>query len=177
MTSAFRNTLLVLVLLGVLGSTMRRLSASNRWVPYTDTKGGYSVSLPGEPHEDSRMVKGPAGQVRVHFVATKAGDGSGPYGVSYVDMPPTVLDPRRAAQCMDGMCGSLPGEQLGRQSISVSGYPGREFRVRREQGVTTVRLFLAGMRLYQLMATSPTEEMGAGARAQFMDSFRLLAKG
>jgi hypothetical protein len=176
MNSVVKYTLLVLVLLGAGGSALQRLSASSKWVPYTDPNGGYSVRLPGAPHAASRFVEGPLGSVRVQFVAARAADGTGPYGVSYTDLPLSVLDSHQAALCMDAACDSLPGEPLGLQSITVLGHPGREFKVRREEGVTTVRLFLVGRRMYQLMATSPTAAQAAGTRAQFMESFQLLTK-
>ena len=74
------------------------------------------------------------------------------------------------------MTNALGGELLSKQTITLAGHPGREFRVKRPQGITTVRLFPVNQRLYQLMATSPGEDVGADARARFMNSFRLLSR-
>ena len=174
MRNGFKIALVVLVLIPMLERALGNLAALNRWQAYTSQEGGYSVTLPGKPQEDFRRVPGPSRSVPVRYVAAEAPDGSGTYGVAYVDIPTPVADPRAAMQRMEALPRALKGRLLSKSDVSVEGHRGREFEVQRQKGITTLRVFIVGQRLYQLIVTSPTEAVGADGRARFMGSFKLL---
>ena len=177
MRKGFKNVLVILVLLVMLGNALERLAASTQWAPYTSRQGGYTVTLPGKPMESTRTMEGPSGPVELRYVATEAVDRSGVYGAAYVDMPSSVLDPHHAACSLDVMTHAFPGRLLSKRTITFQGHAGREFSVQREKGVTTVRLFFVGQRLYELMATSPDPAVSPETLATFLGSFRLIPKG
>ena len=111
------------------------------------------------------------------WLAPEAPDGSGTYGVAYVDIPTPVDEPRAAMHRMEALPRALKGRLLSKSDVSVEGHCGREFKVQRQNGITTLRVFIVGQRLYQLIVTSPAEAVGAEGRARFMGSFKLLPHG
>jgi hypothetical protein len=175
MRTGFKNVLILLVLLTMLGPAVEKLTAMNRWQTYTNQDGGFSVRLPGKPEEDFRRVPAPSKSVPVRYVAAQAPDGSGIYGVAYMDLPAAVRDPREAVQRMEAVPQALKGQLLSKYDVTVQGHQGREYRFQRDKSVTTLRVFLVGRRMYQLIVTSPTEKVGAEERARFMGSFTLLS--
>jgi hypothetical protein len=174
MRTGFKNALVLFVLLIMLGPAVKNLAAMNRWQTYTSHEGGYSVSLPGRPQEDFRRVPGQFKSVLVRYVAAQAPDGSGVYGVGYTDLPAAVSDPYAPLQRMEAIAAALKGRLVSSSDVTVDGHPGREYQVQRDRAVTTLRAFVVGRRLYQLMVTSSTGDNGDGQRGRFMASFRLL---
>lgn len=175
MSRGFKCVLVIIVLVGLLDQALGKLAASSRWVSYTSPDGGYAVTLPGKPVESTRTTRGPSGPIELRFVATQAMDGSGAYGVGYLDYPASARGQRDAESRLDAMTHAFPGQMLSNRVITVDGHPGREFSVRRTKGVTTMRVFLVRQRLYELIATSP-EGAGAETLATFLNSFRLLPR-
>jgi hypothetical protein len=176
MRPGFKLALVLLILLPSLEKAGLSLTRFNRWQTYTSQDGGYSVELPGKPHEEIRRVPGPTTSVLMRYVATQAPDRSGVFGVAYLDLPPAIQDPRAAAAQMECTPQRLKGQLLSKYDVNVQGYRGREYKVQREQGVTTVRTLLVGRRIYELIVNAPSQNEGGEVRERFLSSFKLLAR-
>jgi hypothetical protein len=143
--------------------------------PYSSDEGRFSVQFPsGEVKHDTESVKlndGASSTLHEFWVAQA--DGNVSYMVIYNDYPPnyTSGDPQTfLANTRDG---AVKGDTvLSDMAISLNGVPGREFSTKDDKWNYTMRQFLKGNRLYQLIIVSNPDHP-ATQTSDFLDSFRI----
>jgi hypothetical protein len=143
--------------------------------PYSSDEGHFSVQFPsGEVKHDTESVKlndGASSTLHEFWVAQA--DGNVSYMVIYNDYPPnyTSGDPQTfLANTRDG---AVKGDTLlSDMAISLNGVPGREFSTRDDKWNYTMRQFLKGKRLYQLIIVSNPDHP-ATQTSDFLNSFRI----
>jgi hypothetical protein len=144
------------------------------WPRYTSAVGGYSVEMPGAPKESSEPVETVAGTITMHSATAEAADGM--YIVNVSDYPTVISDVKRSFDgSRDQMLAQSPGTSvLEEREISLGAIPGRALVVDVPAQKATVRahLYVAGKRVYQLMALGPAGADAAGAE-KFFASFQL----
>lgn len=147
----------------------------NNWKPFTSQEGNFSALLPGEPKEVTQNEL----FLKVHVFTCKANTKTS-FGVSYIDYP-EKLHVNPTEKTYDGARnGALGkgGKLLQEKSITIEGFPGREIQVEKNGGEVFFidRYFLAGNRLYQVMAVVPKQDQSSTNISYFLDSFSLLKK-
>jgi hypothetical protein len=143
--------------------------------PYTSAEGRFTVTFPGgTPKLDTETVNmKDGGTTTLYEFWTEPDNGNLSYMVMYNDYaadygngdPQTVLATTRD--------GALAGKTLlSDMVISLNGVPGREFTAKDDTWNYTLRQFLQGKRLYQLIVVS-TAAHPATQTSAFMDSFKI----
>jgi len=144
--------------------------------PYTSTDGRFTVNFPqAEVKQESQAIdlKG-GGTTTLHQFWVELADNNVSYMVMYNDYsgdyangdPQTVL-----ATTRDGAVGTKT--LLSDIVISLNGVPGREFTAKDDTWNYTVRQYLQGKRLYQLIVVSNNDHP-ATQISDFMSSFKIL---
>lgn len=155
--------------------------ADDGWKPFTSTDGGYTITFPGEPTEQTQSMPMPdgSGNLDIHIAALDLG--SAAYLAGW------QVQPKKASKdvkevldgAQSGMLSSFPGAKvLSQKDIKLDGaYPGRDLVVKLADPDATQfsRYYLVGDHLYQMAAIAE----GAGdptKAAKFLDSFHLAKK-
>jgi len=143
--------------------------------PYRSTDGRFTVNFPqAEVKLDSQTVSLGGGGSTTLYQVSVAPSNNISYLVMYNDYtadyangdPQTVLQTTRD--------GAVKGKTLLSDIvISLNGVPGREFTAKDDTWNYTVRQFLQGKRLYQLIVVSNSADP-ATMISQFLDSFKIL---
>ena len=146
---------------------------------YESADGGFKIAFPAKAKNETRSVKSAAGMIVSHsFVAEKA---DVTYLVSYRDYPAQVAkaDPDRVLdEVADNLLSATKGAKLTvKRDIKIGPNPGKYVQftypaARGVAGMGRARLYLAGSRLYTLLAIGPKDEVTKSAQA-FMQSFTL----
>ncbi len=143
--------------------------------PYTSTEGRFTVTFPGgSPKQSSQTIdlKG-GGSTTIYQFWTEIDNNNVSYMLMYNDYstdyangdPQTVLATPRDGAVNDKTL-------LSDMAISLNGVPGREFTAKDDTWNYTMRQFLQGKRLYQLVVVSkPTHP--ATQSSEFMTSFKI----
>jgi hypothetical protein len=144
--------------------------------PYRSTAGRFSVSFPqGEVKQSTDSIPYTDGSKGTMYeFSVEAAGGSNAYMVMYNDYaagqaagdPQTVL-----AKTRDG---AVKGKTLlSDKVISLNGVPGREFTAKDDNWNYTVRQYLQGKRLFQLIIVSNAANPATQTSA-FLNSFKIL---
>ncbi|GAB4382736.1 MAG: hypothetical protein Kow00121_43440 [Elainellaceae cyanobacterium] len=146
------------------------------WQPYTSEDGGFSVSLPMAPDEETETTPWTGKEFNWTVVESRSFTApNDSYAVAYTDV--SADDLQGGEDALLEQVGANLVERLQPQAviesgreIALDGHPGRSFVATTQEGqIVGVNFYLVGQRLY-----------GVGARAddvvnisQFLDSFRI----
>ena len=72
-----------------------------------------------------------------------------------------------------GAATNLGGTVDNEQTISLNGNPGRDFTSTSAKGTVHARVYLAGVRLYQVLAVHTAGSANASQNTAFLNSFKL----
>ncbi|MGH9560262.1 MAG: hypothetical protein ACRD3S_02310, partial [Terracidiphilus sp.] len=104
---------------------------------------------------------------------TESGDGNISYMVMYNDYPAEYANDGSDAILARTRDGAVKGKTLlSDMAISLNGTPGREFTAKDDDWNFTVRQFLNGKRLYQLIVVSKSSNP-ATQTSDFLNSFKI----
>jgi len=139
--------------------------------------GSFTVALPCSPTEDRQRVKTASGQLEVNvFLAEDKNNTS--YVVSYSDLPEAETkkgtEQKRLDFARDGAVAKARGKLRSEKPVELAGHPGRELVIDTDNElVVRLRIYVAGRRLYQVMAVGPGAAVLQRDGTFFLDSFRL----
>lgn len=144
--------------------------------------GGFTVLMPGVPAEQTETAGSGGGRITLHMIRADIDDVS--YLVSYHDAdarsvrdPKALLDGQR-----DLAVKSHDGHLIADRRIQVRRHPGRDFRAEYRKGddprggVLQGRIFLAGRRVYQVIALAPRAKAGSPMITTFLQSFTTIPR-
>jgi len=160
----------VVVLAGVVAAGGQQMQ------PYTSTDGRFTVNFPqAEVKQESETInlKGGGSSTLYEFFVELA-ENNVSYMVMYNDYPGDYAngDPQTVlATTRDGAVGTKT--LLSDIAISLNGVPGREFTAKDDTWNYTVRQYLQGKRLYQLIVVSNSSHP-ATQTSEFLSSFKIL---
>src|SRR5688572_8775149 len=139
-------------------------------------EGGFSISMPGTPREQTIPTSTPDGQVISKLVSAQA-DGIVCL-VVYTDLPIVATDQAEVSALIDNARDGLllqPGSKItAERPVSIDGHTGKEFQAESAGKVLTARIFLVKDRMYQVAISVP-KGTPAGAAEAFLSSFKLVA--
>lgn len=140
---------------------------------FVSPQGGFAISLHREMYS-YRAVGYSLPEGRVEGDAHGWENGDGVYEVTYLNLPAALADRRVLDRTRDNRLAVNPKSKLvAEQELSLAGAAaGRELRFETPEGLTVVRTYLAGARVYELTVTAAKGREEAAVRA--LDSFRLL---
>ncbi len=150
-------------------------AAGQQMQPYSSDDGRFSVQFPsGEVRHDTESVKlrDNASSTLNEFWVAEA-DGNVSYMVIYNDYPPNYTGGDPQSFLANTRDGAVKGDTLVSDiAISLNGIPGREFSTKDDKWNYTMRQFLKGNRLYQLIIVSNPDHP-ATQISDFLNSFRI----
>lgn len=175
---------LLLVFLNTVLNGRTLFNAEAAWREFTSTDGGYSISMPGNPIEQTQSVDTAAGSVDLHSVSLD--DRTGTYIAMYSDFPANVVqqsDPQALLDASrDGAVANSKGQLINDRKISTDQFPGREIQVSvpadigQSASLIVDRYYLVDQRLYQTMVIMQNAQAPSNDALKFLDSFKLLKK-
>lgn len=143
--------------------------------PYTSAAGRFTVTFPGgDPKVDSQSVnlKG-GGTTTLYQFWTELENNNISYMLMYNDYTADYANGDPQSVLATTRDGAVSGKTLlSDMAISLNGVPGREFTAKDDTWNYTVRQFLQGKRLYQLIVVSNAAHP-ANQTSAFMTSFRI----
>lgn len=143
--------------------------------PYSSTEGRFSVQFPaGDIKHDTEPVtlQGSDTSTLYEFWVESA-DGNVSYLVMYNDYPPAYANDGADTVLARTRDGAMKGKTLLSDiAINLNGVPGREFTAKDDNWNYTVRQFLSGKRLYQLIIVSKPDHP-ATQISDFLNSFKI----
>jgi hypothetical protein len=144
--------------------------------PYTSSDGRFSVQFPaGEVKTGTEPIPLTGNDTSTLYEFWIESDGGNvSYMVMYNDYPPAYANDGADAVLGRTRDGALKGKTtLSDMAISLNGVPGREFTAKDDTWNYTVRQFLSGKRLYQMIVVSKPDHP-ATLTSAFLDSFKIL---
>ncbi len=128
--------------------------------------------MPGAPALST--VKNSAGRVKNEYTVEK---GKGIYRIIYTDFP-DLPETATAANVFQAFRAGLmrePGMQIHKTTeLRLKGFAGQELRTEAHGVAGIFRLYLVGIRLYQVVAFFPANEIDEQALNKFFSSFELV---
>jgi hypothetical protein len=152
------------------------VAACGQLMFYTSNEGRFSVQFPvGEVKQDTEQVNLKGGDTTtLHEFWVEQGEGNISYMVMYSDYPPDYAN-REPQQVLAGTRdGAVKNKTLLSDiEISLNGVPGREFTAKDDNWNYTVRQYLKGKRLYQLIVVS-NHDHPAVFISDYLNSFKIF---
>jgi hypothetical protein len=142
--------------------------------PYTSAEGRFTVSFPGgTPKLDTETVKKDGGTITLYEFWTELENSNVSYMLMYNDYSPDYANGDPQTVLASTRDGAVNGKKLlSDMAINLNGVPGREFTTKDDTWNYTLRQFLKGKRLYQLIIVS-SDAHPATQTSAFLDSFRI----
>lgn len=151
-----------------------------QWTSFTPDKGGFSVSMPGQPKPNMQTLNTPAGDMNTYFYTSTLEGGKINYTVSYVDLPQGMTQ-MPADLLLEAIGSGLTGDErvkvLNEQVINLESYPGRAFKIESQnRAIVHHRAYLVKQRIYQIAVEVPAaqEKTLSSDVERFLNSFKLL---
>jgi hypothetical protein len=172
----------LLIILAVLGLGLAACAPAAPGQEFKSDSGKFSVVVPVALTEQVQAVDTPTGGKRdAHIFSADAGKLA--YIISYTDYAADT-DMGDAAAFLDSIrktavATSNGGIQSSQSNISLDGNPGMEFTFNfkgpnNEPFLTRAHVFLAGRRLYQVMAVANQGQATTGDMDAFLNTFKIL---
>ncbi len=160
-----------------------RATDESDWFVYAPSDGAFELSFPEEPVADVQSLGTYFGRLEMHVVTleVRGEDQHQDRGfiVRYGEMPAHLIeesDPQAILDGLrDGMLGTIGGRLLEERHTALGSVPGRTVRLASSTGEAQVvgRIYLAGLRIYQLMSVGAPAVAGDEDAMRFLDSFQL----
>lgn len=150
-------------------------AGGQQMTPYTSTDGRFTINFPqAEVKQESQSIDLKGGSTTtLHQYWVELADGNVSYMVMYNDYPGTYADGDPQTVLATTRDGATSGKTvLSDTVISLNGIPGREFTAKDDTWNYTVRQYLSGKRLYQLIVVSNNANP-ATQISDFMTSFKI----
>ena len=143
--------------------------------PYTSTDGRFTVNFPqGQVEQKTDPLPYNDGTTGTMYeFSVELANGNIAYMVLYNDYAPNQANDDAQTVLARTRDGAVGGKTLlSDMAISLNGVPGREFTCKDDTWNYTVRQFLNGKRLYQLIVVSKPD-VPATQTSDFLSSFRI----
>jgi hypothetical protein len=141
---------------------------------------GFSVMMPGEPKEQKKSVKTPAGDVEITMnVAEPAANYT--FVIAHTDYPEAALknssEDQRLDAYRDAAVREVKGKIINEKKIKLAKFPGRDVVIELSpKGQLHARFYVVDNRLYQLTVGGTKEQASSKDAEKFLDSFKLTRK-
>lgn len=146
--------------------------------PFSSTEGRFVFGLPAtrvSPVDSKGATEQQDKLVRFKWFVLNQGQ----YEVTYLDSDRELEKSENNRVIFDKLRDSVlakePGQLEVDKDLELSGHPGREVRIRDDRGLTIMRFYLAGQRLYTVSVFVPRRlDCAMDGVEQILDSFKLI---
>jgi hypothetical protein len=173
-------TILTLLVLGVTVGVAAG-AAAETWSEYRSAAGRYRVEMPGTPVLEESEVKLAENRGTQMYEATVETPDNEAYLCSYIDYPWDILSGQTPQQILIAARDATlvdEGDVLrSDRTISVAGFPGREYTIdRADTYVLVARTVMVRSRFYQVMVVTPPGRDTRPAVRRFIESFNITSQ-
>ncbi|HLF26060.1 MAG TPA: hypothetical protein VJG32_06980 [Anaerolineae bacterium] len=171
----------VLLFTSIVALMLSGCGGPAEWKEFSSSAGGFAVSFPGQPQEETQSVPTAAGDIEMHLFTLDQGNQG--YVVGYFDLPESLLGLTDAATllqgAMEGAFGNVGGSIESQRDVTLNGFTGLEaggsFSYEGENGTMKARAYLVNERVFQVYAAGRTDTSGSADIDRFLDSFKLTS--
>jgi hypothetical protein len=164
-------------LAGILIAGIVACGEPTRWTQLEPEGGRFEVDMPGVPRKVEREVQLSVGKAPSHLWMVEDGDRA--FIVGYTEFPSAVAlavaEDELLDTARDRAVRNVDGRLLRDDARELAGHRGRSIEIDAKDGVVRVRgaYYVAGPRLYQVMATTTPGEATSERVERFLASFAL----
>lgn len=164
-----------LALVAILLSLGAAVAAQTpQWKPFGASADGFRADFPSEPEVGKTSVPVGKDAYELHSYSVEVGSTALYIGVCDYGAKGTAADPEEMlASAKTGAVDHMGAHILSQEKLTLDYGHGVEFEAESDKLHFSVRMYMAGSVLYQIMVASPINERYADA-ARFLDSFQLL---
>ena len=146
------------------------------WKTYTYSSDGFSVSFPAEPQIQKQNVPTDAGGLELRTFLATPGSAALYVGVCNYGSAVAGRDPESVLNgARNGAINNAKAHMITEGKITLGDYSGLEFEAESDNMHFSVRIYLVGATLYQLLTAAPSNDRYAGS-ARFLNSFQLIPR-
>ena len=137
--------------------------------------GGFSVEFPKKPTEGDKTLELPdGGEITLKYFVSEPAGKDRALMVAYVEIPDGGTEDEVLDGAVTGFAAGAGGENPTSKRMVLNGHLGREFEFAIEgKGKFRGRLYLAGGRLYQVVAAGGGEFATGDEATKFLRSFKI----
>ncbi|MBY0513331.1 MAG: hypothetical protein K2P78_05405 [Gemmataceae bacterium] len=165
-----------LPLAGALLAAAGLASAQPAGEAFRPKDGGFAVSFPGKPKENTQSARTAVAELKVYTATVATPDGN-VFLVSYTDFPKDTVKPETRAALYDGVREGLKkdGRLVSEKDLTLGPdkLPAREVVVDKNKQVARFRVVARGDRLFQVAVVGTDEFVNGKDAAAFLDSFEI----
>jgi hypothetical protein len=161
----------VLLLLGVIAPAQ-----TAPWKQFIYSDDGFQASYPSTPDLQKKTVQTSAGEFEMRSYAAQVGDTAlivavSDFGTSVAERSPDQM----LLGAKNSMLSNSASHLVSEKKITLGTNPGTQFEAENSATHFTVRMYLVGTTLYQMLIVSPINKpFDQGSR--FLDSFQLVTR-
>ena len=146
------------------------------WKTYTYAPDGFSASFPSAPDMQKRNIATDAGSFEMHSYIGQVGEVARFIGVVDYGSGAAGKDPDTLLQAAkNGSLENSKSKLVSEKQILLGAYPGLTFESESDQAHFSVRFYIVGSTLYQMLVVYPLGKPFADT-GRFLDSFQLIAR-
>jgi len=146
-----------------------------QWKPYGATADGFRAEFPSDPEVGKISVPVGKDSYELHSYTVEVGTTALYIGVCDYGAKGTAADPEEMlTSAKTGAVDHMSAHILTQKKLVLAKGHGVEFEAESDKLHFSVRMYMAGSALYQIMVASPLSERYADA-ARFLNSFQLLS--
>ncbi len=160
----------------LLGLAAPLCAQAPQWRPYSYPADGFSAAFPVQPALEKKTIATSAGSFELR--SYQALDGSVALIVSVCDYGSQAAGKDPATMLQGAKNGALENTKshlVSEKKITLGASSGLEYEAENEEAHSTVRMYLVGTTLYQVVVVSPLNQPYAQS-TRFLDSFALIPK-
>jgi hypothetical protein len=147
-----------------------------QWKPFGAAADGFRADFPSEPSVGKTSVPVVGDTYELHSYSVEAGSTALYIGVCDYGAKGRASDPEEMlTSAKTGAVDHMSAHILSQKKLVLDSGHGVEFEAESDKLHFSVRMYMAGSALYQVMVASPITERYADA-ARFLDSFQLLSR-
>ena len=168
---ARKTTCAVFLLLAVIA-----LAQTARWSPYSNSDDGFAATYPSTPDLQKKTVQTSAGEFEMRSYTAQSGDTAliiavCDYGSAVAEKPSDQVLLGAKNSTLSNSASRLVSEK----KITLGTNPGVQFEAENSAAHFTVRIYLVGTTLYQILVVSPMNKP-FDQTIRFLDSFQLITR-
>jgi hypothetical protein len=146
------------------------------WKSYSYPADGFQASYPSAPEISKKDIPTEAGSFELRTYTAEVGSAALFIGVCDYGPKTSGRDPKELLQGVkNGALQNSSSHLTSEKAITLGNYPGVEFQAVSDVAQYTVRIYLVGSILYQILVVAPLDKPCADT-TRFLDSLQLIAK-
>lgn len=156
-------------------SGIERGVAAEGWVHYESDKGGFSISFPNDPKEESKQLVLPSTGKVLEYEEITTNENKAHYSISHMTIPrkwKLAGNVTLLKYALDGIVKHSPNTELiDKRFITHQGHRALDFELKEEGKTTRGRLIVVGSTMYKITVVCQAKALSKAGAEPFLNSF------